>query len=82
MIFDNATIITINPKREIIRNGSVVVEGKNIIAVGKSRQIREQYPDHKVTDCNGNVLMPGLIDTHVHTAQAMLRGCADDCERE
>ena len=22
--------------------------------------------------------MPGLIDTHVHTAQAMLRGCADD----
>jgi cytosine/adenosine deaminase-related metal-dependent hydrolase len=24
------------------------------------------------------VLMPGLIDTHVHTAQAMLRGCADD----
>jgi cytosine/adenosine deaminase-related metal-dependent hydrolase len=78
MIFDNATIITINPKREIIRNGSVVVEGKNIIAIGKSREIREQYPDHKVTDCNGNVLMPGLIDTHVHTAQAMLRGCADD----
>jgi cytosine/adenosine deaminase-related metal-dependent hydrolase len=24
------------------------------------------------------VILPGLIDTHVHTAQAMLRGCADD----
>ena len=28
--------------------------------------------------CNGNIILPGLIDTHVHTAQAMIRGCADD----
>jgi cytosine/adenosine deaminase-related metal-dependent hydrolase len=78
MIFDNATIITINPRREIVTHGAIVVEGTKIAAVGKSREIREQFPRHKVIDCNGNVLMPGLIDTHVHTAQAMLRGCADD----
>jgi cytosine/adenosine deaminase-related metal-dependent hydrolase len=78
MIFDNATIITINPRREIISNGALVVSGQKIVAVGKSREIRDQFRDHEVIDCNGNVLMPGLIDTHVHTAQAMLRGCADD----
>jgi cytosine/adenosine deaminase-related metal-dependent hydrolase len=38
----------------------------------------EKYPAKKRFNCNGNVLMPGLIDTHVHLAQAMIRGCADD----
>ena len=78
MIFDNAMIITINPRREIISNGAVVIEGQKIAAVGKSREIRDQFKSQQVIDCHGNVLMPGLIDTHVHTAQAMLRGCADD----
>jgi cytosine/adenosine deaminase-related metal-dependent hydrolase len=78
VIFDHATILTINPAREIIYNGAVVVEGRDIVAVGRSTEIREQFSGQPVIDCNGNVLMPGLIDTHVHTAQAMLRGCADD----
>lgn len=78
MIFENATILTMNPRREIITSGAVAVSGKKIEALGKSREIVERFPDKKRINCNGNVLMPGLIDTHVHTAQAMLRGCADD----
>jgi len=78
MIFENATIITMNPKREIIKHGAVAVTGRNIVGIGKSKLICEQFPEKERINCNGNVLLPGLIDTHVHTAQAMLRGCADD----
>ncbi len=78
MIFDNATIITLNPRREIVSQGAVAVSGREIVAVGKRAHIVERYPEKKRIDCHGNVLLPGLIDTHVHTAQAMLRGCADD----
>ncbi|MCJ7622333.1 MAG: amidohydrolase family protein, partial [Anaerolineaceae bacterium] len=78
MIFNNVTIITMNPRREIILNGAVAVSNDKITSVGKSRDIIEQFPEKKCIDCNGNVLMPGLIDTHVNTAQAMIRGCADD----
>jgi cytosine/adenosine deaminase-related metal-dependent hydrolase len=78
VLFDNATVITMNPRREIITNGAVVMEGQYIVGVGKSREMRERFPEHAIVDCSGDVLMPGLIDTHVHTAQAMLRGCADD----
>jgi cytosine/adenosine deaminase-related metal-dependent hydrolase len=78
MIFENATILTMNPRREIITHGAVAVAGKKIVAVGKSAEIIEKYPEKTRINCNGNVLLPGLIDTHVHTAQAMLRGCADD----
>lgn len=78
MIFENATILTMNPRREIITHGAIAVTGKTIEAVGKTRELIERYPEKKRINCNGNVLLPGLIDTHVHTAQAMLRGCADD----
>ncbi len=78
MIFDNATVLTMNARREIILQGAVAVTGQYIVAVGKSSDVRGQFPAKKRIDCHGNVLMPGLIDTHVHTAQAMLRGCADD----
>jgi len=78
MLFENATIITMNTKREIIRQGAIVVDGKKILEVGKAKELADKYPDKKRINCKGNVIMPGLIDTHVHTAQAMIRGCADD----
>ena len=78
MIFKNATILTMNSRREIITQGAIVINGREIAAVGKTRDVLAQFPEEQHIDCNGNVLMPGLIDTHVHTAQAMIRGCADD----
>jgi cytosine/adenosine deaminase-related metal-dependent hydrolase len=78
MIFKNATILTMNSRREIITNGAIAIIGREIAAVGKTKDVLAQFPEEQQIDCNGNVLMPGLIDTHVHTAQAMIRGCADD----
>jgi cytosine/adenosine deaminase-related metal-dependent hydrolase len=74
MIFENATILTMNAKREIVEHGAVAVVGKEIAAVGKGREIVDRFPAEQRIDCNGNLLMPGLIDTHVHLAQCMLRG--------
>ncbi len=78
MIYDNAVILTMNPERQIITSGAIVVSGNKILSVGKSKDILEQYPQETRINCNGNLLLPGLIDTHVHQAQAMIRGCADD----
>jgi cytosine/adenosine deaminase-related metal-dependent hydrolase len=74
MIFENATILTMDTDRQILEHGAVAVTGKRIVAVGKSREILEQFPEKRRLNCNGNLLMPGLIDTHVHLAQCMLRG--------
>ncbi len=78
MIFEHATVLTMNEDREIIEDGAVAIQGNKIAAVGKSRELNEDYPNEQPINCNGNVLMPGLIDSHVHLAQAMIRGCADD----
>ncbi|MCS6908664.1 MAG: amidohydrolase [Anaerolineales bacterium] len=78
MLFHNATVLTMNPRREIILNGAVAVQDNRILAVGKTSQLLENYPEMERFDCKGNLLLPGLIDTHIHLAQAMIRGCADD----
>ena len=62
MIFDNVTVITMNPQRQILTIGAVVVKGNHIVALGKSDEIFSRFPEEAVIPCNSNVLMPGLID--------------------
>lgn len=88
MLLTNGTVITMNPRREIITNGAIAISDNRIVATGKTDTLLRQYHDDKVIDVKGKLILPGLIDTHVHLAQALIRGCADDmaliqwlCER-
>lgn len=78
VIFDNCTVVTVDPRRRILRNGAVAVIGSSIAAVGDCAAVRAQFPDEPVKDLNGWLLMPGLVDGHVHLPQALLRGAADE----
>lgn len=62
--FTNARIITMKGD-EVIENGTVLVEGNLIKAVGKSGEITIPA-GAKVIDCNGKTIMPGFIDAHAH----------------
>ncbi|MBS3795551.1 MAG: amidohydrolase [Candidatus Thorarchaeota archaeon] len=70
-------VLTMNPKREIIPDGAVYIEGNKIKWVGKTEDSSVYKPELTI-DANNMLVMPGLIDTHVHLAQAMIRGMADD----
>src|SRR5579885_2942329 len=78
MLLHNTTIITVDSQRRIITDGALVVQGDRITAVGKAAELRERYPAEERVDLGGKLLIPGLVDTHVHLAQALIRGCADD----
>lgn len=79
MIFKNATIITVDPDRRVIQDGAIAVEGSRIAGVGKREEILKQFHEDKEhVDLKGKVVIPGLINTHVHQSQALIRGCADD----
>lgn len=69
-------IVTQNEKREILE-GSIYVEDANIVEVGRTRT----EADH-VIDCSGKVVVPGLINTHNHVANSLIRGFADDLHLE
>ncbi len=64
LAFTGAKIITMNGS-DVINNGTVVVEGNEIVAVGESDEVK--VPKNAIViDVSGKVIMPGLIDTHAH----------------
>ena len=80
LIIDGATVITVDPQRRVIADGAVVVENQRIIAVGKSHEIKQKHSADTRIHAENKILMPGLIDCHVHLAQALIRGTADDVD--
>jgi cytosine/adenosine deaminase-related metal-dependent hydrolase len=65
-------------QRRVITDGAVLIEGSRIVKVGKSSEVRNVSRAEFEIDAKGMAILPGLIDTHVHLAQALIRGCADD----
>ncbi len=78
MLLDNCTVVTMDAERRILRDAAIVVQGNSIAAVGKSGEVRPASPRSAVRDLHGWVVMPGLVDGHIHLPQAMLRGCGDE----
>lgn len=72
ILLKEGIIVTQNPSREVIE-GSVYIEDSRIAEVGDVR-VEADW----VVDCSGKVVMPGLINTHNHVANTLIRGCADD----
>ncbi|HXY56554.1 MAG TPA: amidohydrolase [Nitrososphaerales archaeon] len=75
---EDAVVVTMDPRRRVLQGGSVLVEDGKIVEVrGGSSKRSERRPELKIS-AKGMALVPGLIDTHLHLAQSLLRGCADD----
>ena len=69
----NATVATMNARREIIKDGAVAIEGNRIMEVGKTAKLKSAHKADIEIDCKGKLVLPGLVDAHVHLAQALLR---------
>ncbi len=78
LIIGGGTVLTLDPDRQIIEDGAVAVRDDRILDVGKTKEIQKEHPEAEVLDVEGDIIMPGIVDAHVHLAQALLRGCADD----
>src|SRR5512134_438293 len=79
-LFTNALVLTMDEKFSQYFPGAVAVNGDSIVAVGREDDIKKEYAAraHETIDCNGKVLMPGLINAHTHVPMTLLRGLADD----
>jgi cytosine/adenosine deaminase-related metal-dependent hydrolase len=64
--------------RRVISEGAILINDGVIEQVGKSTEVKPQRRAEFEIDARGKLVLPGLIDIHVHLAQALIRGCADD----
>jgi 5-methylthioadenosine/S-adenosylhomocysteine deaminase len=78
IIFTNALVLTMDEAMNQYERGAVAVNGDSIVAVGLADDIENSFSAKETIDCNGKVLMPGLINAHTHIPMTLLRGIADD----
>jgi cytosine/adenosine deaminase-related metal-dependent hydrolase len=77
LVFRGGTILTIDARHHV-RAGDVAIKDGAIVQVGGDYAATER--DYEVVDCAGCVIMPGLVQSHVHLCQTLARGRADDLE--
>lgn len=77
LIITDAMVLTMNQDKTVYENGTVIVDGNKIVAVGDS-SLAKQYSSDTVLDVDGDIVMPGLINTHTHVSMTVFRSLADD----
>ena len=69
LILRSGKIVTVNGRFEIAQ--ALAVRGDRIMSVGRDRKVLELAgPETKIIDLAGKMVIPGLIDSHVHSTGA------------
>jgi cytosine/adenosine deaminase-related metal-dependent hydrolase len=75
IIIRGGTIVTVDDDWRVL-TGDVACRDGELVCVGDS--YTPVGDDYEVLDAEGCVVMPGLVQSHVHTCQTLARGRADD----
>ena len=81
-LIKNVTVLTMDEKNTVYRNGYVLTEGGRILEAGEWEDSSEKNLLQKgaeVIDGRGGILLPGLINTHCHVSMMPFRTLGDDC---
>jgi 5-methylthioadenosine/S-adenosylhomocysteine deaminase len=78
VILRDGIVVTMNALGEIFPQGAVVIGGQQVVAVGPTHLIVDEWDAPDVVSCEGAAVLPGLINTHTHVPMSLLRGLADD----
>ncbi|MBD1564748.1 amidohydrolase [Vibrio sp. S12_S33] len=77
LLITNAMVLTMDNDKKVYPSGLVAVKENQIVAVTDGRDI-DQYKALKIIDAEGDIVMPGLINTHTHVSMTVFRSLADD----
>jgi cytosine/adenosine deaminase-related metal-dependent hydrolase len=66
-------VLTMDPQLGDLPSGDVLIDGDRIAEVAPRVDA-----DAEVVDTSGKIVIPGFVDTHRHTWEAAIRGCAPD----
>jgi len=77
LLIKNVTAVTMDEERRIVLQAGIAIDGQCIVAVERFEDLQDRFPDAEILDGRGMVAIPGLIDTHAHADQSLLRGLGD-----
>jgi 5-methylthioadenosine/S-adenosylhomocysteine deaminase len=74
ILIEHATVVTLDRERRILADGSILVEGRDVVQVGRAGAVRPPRAPDRVIDGRRRVVLPGFVDTHVHLSEHLNRG--------
>ncbi len=77
-ILADGCVVTVNGSRDILERGSILIEADRITAIGTAAQLSAKAQNAEIIDCSGTIIMPGMVNTHTHLFQTLLKGPGDD----
>jgi 5-methylthioadenosine/S-adenosylhomocysteine deaminase len=80
-LLHNAGVLTMDANGHLFENGAILIDGRTIAQVGRTADLLPLVgPEVETIDLHGRWILPGLINTHVHTSQQLGRGLGDDVD--
>ena len=78
LVIEDVTIVTMDPSRKIIDRGFITISNGIIDSVESGLFSKKISSSTRIIDGSRKVLFPGLINTHTHFFQTLLRGVGQD----
>ena len=75
-LIKSAVIISMDDAIGDLPSGDVLIEGGRIVDVRPSIDLGGSAAETEIVDGTGRIVIPGLINAHMHTWQTGLRGYA------
>jgi 5-methylthioadenosine/S-adenosylhomocysteine deaminase len=72
----NGHIVTVDPDDTDFAPGYLLIEGSRIVGLGPMADYRPAG-DVDELDCTGKFIFPGLVNTHTHSFQTLIRGVGE-----
>ena len=74
LIVGNGTIITRNNGKILDKDSGIAIDGKFIKEIGSLSELKQKFRNASYIDAKGMLIMPGMINTHMHIYSSFARG--------
>ena len=78
LVVTGGTVVTVDSAGRVIQSGAVAIAGGEIAAVDTADAVARQFRGRETIDASGQIVLPGLVNTHTHAPMVLYRGLADD----
>jgi 5-methylthioadenosine/S-adenosylhomocysteine deaminase len=78
LVVSGGAVVTVDGTDRVLSPGAVAIDGRDIVAVDTVDAIAGRFTAADNIDATGQVVMPGLVNTHTHAPMVLYRGLADD----
>ena len=74
LLIGNGLLITRDEQNTVLPDGCVAIDGSLIVETGHTAELQARYKGAEFIDAGHQLIMPGLINTHMHFYSTFARG--------